>query len=144
MTLLHYFFDLTLFREKGRNPYKKFVGFLVDLKTPKGHFEINWPLTKISSRKCQIIFLQTIYLRDIFWSLLLRQYQLWNLKLGYTKLDWLCIFNHRFCRLQSFFFVTKLHMSVLPSNDFLLFWFFQMSHLYKCLLCKICPTVSSS
>ena len=28
-------------RNKGRNPDKNFVGFLVDLKTPKGHFEIN-------------------------------------------------------------------------------------------------------
>ena len=33
-----------LFRGKGRNPYKNFVGFLVFLKTPIGHFEINWPL----------------------------------------------------------------------------------------------------
>ena len=33
-----------LFRGYGRNPYRNFVGFLVDLKTPKGHFEINWPL----------------------------------------------------------------------------------------------------
>ena len=29
------------FRGKGRNPGKNFVGFLEDLKTPKGHFEIN-------------------------------------------------------------------------------------------------------
>ena len=28
----------------SRNPYKNFVSFLVDLRTPKGHFEINWPL----------------------------------------------------------------------------------------------------
>ena len=26
------------------NPYKNFVGFFVDLVTPKKHFEINWPL----------------------------------------------------------------------------------------------------
>ena len=31
----------------GKNPYKKFVGFLVDLKTTKGHFEINWPLAAL-------------------------------------------------------------------------------------------------
>ena len=30
-----------IFRGLGRNPYNNFVGFLVDLKTPKGHFEIN-------------------------------------------------------------------------------------------------------
>ena len=29
-----------------RNPAKNFVGFLEDLKTPKGHFEIKWPLAK--------------------------------------------------------------------------------------------------
>ena len=29
---------------EGRNPHKRFVGCLVDLVTPKGHFEINWPL----------------------------------------------------------------------------------------------------
>ena len=29
-----------LFKGQGRNPYKIFVGFLVFLKTPKGHFEI--------------------------------------------------------------------------------------------------------
>ena len=33
-----------LFRGKGRNHGKKFVGFLEDLKTSKGHFEINRPL----------------------------------------------------------------------------------------------------
>ena len=40
-----------LFTSWGRNPWKNFVGFLEDLKTPKGHFEINWPLdlAKIST-----------------------------------------------------------------------------------------------
>ena len=34
-----------LFRGKGRNPYKNLIVFLlVNLKTPKGHLEINWPL----------------------------------------------------------------------------------------------------
>ena len=33
--------DKALHRGQGRNPYKKFVGILVDQKTPKGHFEIN-------------------------------------------------------------------------------------------------------
>ena len=33
-----------LFRGLGRNPYKNYVAFLGDLKTPKWHFEINWPL----------------------------------------------------------------------------------------------------
>ena len=36
-----------LFRSYGRCPGKNFVGFLGDLKTPKGHFEINWPLTDV-------------------------------------------------------------------------------------------------
>ena len=26
--------------------FKDLVGFLVNLKTPKGHFEINWPLAE--------------------------------------------------------------------------------------------------
>ena len=34
------------FRGKGRNPYKNFIVFLVDLVTPKGHFEINWSLVE--------------------------------------------------------------------------------------------------
>ena len=33
-----------LFRGWGRNPGKTFVVFWGDLKTTKGHFEINWPL----------------------------------------------------------------------------------------------------
>ena len=40
------FFIWPLFRGLGRNPYKNLFGFLVDLKTLKGHFEINWPLKK--------------------------------------------------------------------------------------------------
>ena len=36
-----------LFRGRGRNPYKNLVGFLVDLKTPKRHFKINWPLKSV-------------------------------------------------------------------------------------------------
>ena len=34
-------FDFVLHRGLGRNPGKSFVGFLGDLKAPKGHFEIN-------------------------------------------------------------------------------------------------------
>ena len=33
-----------LFRFEGRNPGKNFIGILVQTMTPKGHFEINWPL----------------------------------------------------------------------------------------------------
>ena len=32
---------LPLYRDKGRNSYKIFIGFLGELKIPKGHFEIN-------------------------------------------------------------------------------------------------------
>ena len=42
-TLLHYIFDLTSIWQ-GQKSWKKIVGFLGDLKTPKGHFEINLPL----------------------------------------------------------------------------------------------------
>ena len=41
-----YFFVQPLFRGQGRNPYKNFVAFLVNLKTPKLLSEINWPLEK--------------------------------------------------------------------------------------------------
>ena len=41
LTFLNYFFDLTSFRGQGRNPGKNFVGILVQMMTPKGHFEIN-------------------------------------------------------------------------------------------------------
>ena len=37
----------------GRNPRKGFVGFLGDLKTPKGHFKINWLLVKSNYFKKQ-------------------------------------------------------------------------------------------
>ena len=47
------FFDSNIFRGLGRNPYNNFVGFLVNLKTPKGHFEINWPW---GESKMNIIF----------------------------------------------------------------------------------------
>ena len=33
-----------LFRGYGRNPGRDFVGYLEEVLTPKGHFEINWPL----------------------------------------------------------------------------------------------------
>ena len=46
MTLLHNFFDLTSFQRLGQKSWKKIVVFLEDLKTPKGHFEINRPLSK--------------------------------------------------------------------------------------------------
>ena len=36
-----YFFDLTPFKRLGQKSLKKFRSFLGDLKTPKGHFEIN-------------------------------------------------------------------------------------------------------
>ena len=43
---LIFLFDLILgLRQKS---FKKIVGFLGDLKTPKGHFENNWPLGNIS------------------------------------------------------------------------------------------------
>ena len=42
LPLLHYFVDCFARAEiLGRNSHKNFVGFLVDLKTPKVYFEIN-------------------------------------------------------------------------------------------------------
>ena len=41
------FWCLQISQKTNRNPGKNFVGFLGDLKTPKGHFEINWPLPKM-------------------------------------------------------------------------------------------------
>ena len=38
-----FFFDL-FFRDYGRNPYKIVVGFLDNLKIPRGHYEIDSPL----------------------------------------------------------------------------------------------------
>jgi hypothetical protein len=39
-----YFVDLTTFQILGQKFVKFFVGILVQTMTPKGHFEINWPL----------------------------------------------------------------------------------------------------
>ena len=39
-----YFFWLDLVLEARAEILKKIIGFLEDLKAPKGHFEINWPL----------------------------------------------------------------------------------------------------
>ena len=44
MTLLHYFFDLTSFYRLGQKYKNIFVCFLVQMKTLKFAFEINWPL----------------------------------------------------------------------------------------------------
>ena len=37
-------YDLTIFQILGQKLSKIFVGILVQTMTPKGHFEINWPL----------------------------------------------------------------------------------------------------
>ena len=37
-------YDLTTFQIQGQNLSNFFVGILVETMTPKGHFEINWPL----------------------------------------------------------------------------------------------------
>ena len=48
--LLYYIFDFTSFLSFGQKSFKiNFVGFLVDLKTPKGRFEINWPLISLKN-----------------------------------------------------------------------------------------------
>ena len=44
MILLHYFFDLTSFYRLGQKYKNIFVRFLVQMKTLKNPFEINWPL----------------------------------------------------------------------------------------------------
>ena len=36
-----YFDSQLIFSGQGRNPGKNFIGMMQDLKTPKGHFEIN-------------------------------------------------------------------------------------------------------
>ena len=67
LTLLHFFFDLTSFlRGWGRNPYRKFVGFWGDLKTPKGHFDINWPLKVPRPPSDDDKELYSIIARDVF------------------------------------------------------------------------------
>ena len=38
-------YDLTTFQILGQKLSNFFVGILVETTTPKGHFEINWPLT---------------------------------------------------------------------------------------------------
>ena len=50
------FFGLTSIRGYGRNNYKNFVGFMVDLKTAKGHFEIKWPLIAVVLTKALVWF----------------------------------------------------------------------------------------
>ena len=45
MTFLHYFFDLTSFYRLGQKYKNILVHFLVQMKTLKIPFEINWPLT---------------------------------------------------------------------------------------------------
>ena len=34
---------------QGRNPYKIFVAILVEMMTPKRHFEINWPVGSLDN-----------------------------------------------------------------------------------------------
>ena len=47
-------FDLAPFQILGQKFVKFFVGILVQTMTPKGHFEINWPLV---GSKCQTFVL---------------------------------------------------------------------------------------
>ena len=42
----HYFYDFTHFRELGQKYKNIFVQFLVQMKTSKFAFEINWPLMR--------------------------------------------------------------------------------------------------
>ena len=49
-----YFVDLTTFQILGQKLSKNFVGILVQTMTPKGHFEINWPLTSNNSSVSKI------------------------------------------------------------------------------------------
>ena len=49
-----YFFDLTFFKGKGRNPYKNFFGDLVDLKTLLKSTDLYYFFWKDS--KCQPVF----------------------------------------------------------------------------------------
>ena len=58
-------------KNSGQNPGNNFVGFLEEVFTPKGHFEINWPLSsaqkvheQILNRK-KIAFIKN-YLRNYF------------------------------------------------------------------------------
>ena len=44
-------YDLTTFQILGQNMSDFFVSILVQIMTPKGHFEINWPLTDWLSLK---------------------------------------------------------------------------------------------
>ena len=44
-----YFVDLTTFYFLGQKFVKFFVGILVKTMTPKGYFEINWPLVRFES-----------------------------------------------------------------------------------------------
>ena len=43
------FYDLTPFQILGQKFVKFFIGILVQTMTPKGHFEINWPLVEFPS-----------------------------------------------------------------------------------------------
>ena len=48
---MHSFFDLTYFREVGQKYKNIFVRFLVQIKTSKSYFEINWPLVVVLDTK---------------------------------------------------------------------------------------------
>ena len=56
---------------QGRNSYKKFVGFLVDLKTSEGHFEIKWPLAIALNEwlgfctLCTVIDIKNVHIKKI-------------------------------------------------------------------------------
>ena len=61
MTLLHYFFDLTSFYRLGQKYKNIFVRFLVQMKTLKSPFEINWPLvTNIINHYCRFTVRQIL------------------------------------------------------------------------------------
>ena len=91
MTLLHYFFDLTsFFMRLGQKSWKKFRCFLEDLKTPKGHFEINWPLKTLVERCNKITELDlgsTNITKESVGSIVTHLKSLEKLDVSYTKID---------------------------------------------------------
>ena len=48
-------YDLTTFQILGQKFSNFFVGILVQTMTPKGHFEINWPLPSYDARGLKIM-----------------------------------------------------------------------------------------
>ena len=90
---------------QGRNPYNIFVAILVEMMTPKRHFEVNWPLL-LTDMKCilrdfscgaETHWYDTVFTRILFARILFKEIRYFHFVAElWHELLWLYINSHHF------------------------------------------------